>query len=199
MRALGFYLALAVPACAEPVIPSFTNETGTAGLSTVYAGDWEYMVGGGVASFDCSGDGLPEVFLAGGTGPSALYLNRSPIGGALAFEKTDAVTIDAVLGAYPLDIDSDGMMDLVVLRQGENKLLRGLGACRFEEANEAWGFDGAMPGQLPLRLSGKRGKAGPRSPSATTSTGRKRRFPGGPAPTTGCIGLTESGSPRLFR
>jgi hypothetical protein len=52
------------------------------------------------------------------------------------------VTLDAVLGAYPLDIDSDGVMDLVVLRQGENALMRGLGDCRFEDANEAWGFDG---------------------------------------------------------
>jgi enediyne biosynthesis protein E4 len=142
MRALWVCLALATPARAEPVIPSFTDETPTAGLSTVYDGDWEYMVGGGVATFDCSGDGLPEVFLSGGAGPSALYLNRSPVGGALAFDKTDAVTMDAVLGAYPLDIDNNGVMDLVVLRQGENRLMRGLGDCRFDMANETWGFDG---------------------------------------------------------
>jgi hypothetical protein len=142
MRALVLSLAFAAPLCAEPVVPTFSDETATAGLDTVFAGEWEYMVGGGVASFDCSGDGLPEVFLSGGAGPSALYLNRSPQGGALAFEKTDAITLDAVVGAYPLDIDSDGAMDLVVLRQGENKLLRGLGDCRFEAANEAWGFDG---------------------------------------------------------
>ena len=141
MRALLF-LPLATPACAEPLVPQFTDETKTAGLATVYDGEWEYMAGGGVATFDCSGDGFPEVFLSGGAAPSALYLNRSPQGGALAFEKTDAITLDAVLGAYPLDIDSDGVMDLVVLRQGENKLLRGLGNCRFEAANEAWGFDG---------------------------------------------------------
>jgi len=141
MRALLF-LALATPACAEPLVPQFTDETKTAGLATVYDGEWEYMAGGGVATFDCSGDGFPEVFLSGGAAPSALYLNRSPQGGALAFEKTDAITLDAVLGAYPLDVDSDGVMDLVVLRQGENKLLRGLGNCRFEAANEAWGFDG---------------------------------------------------------
>ena len=142
MRARVLTLALAAPAFAEPVVPVFTDETKTAGLSTVYEGEWEYMAGGGVATFDCSGDGFPEVFLSGGAGPSALYLNRSPKGGALAFEKIDAVTLDAVLGAYPLDIDSDGVTDLVVLRQGENKLMRGLGDCKFEEANEAWGFDG---------------------------------------------------------
>ena len=142
MRALALTLALAAPAFAEPVVPVFTDETKTAGLSTVYEGEWEYMAGGGVATFDCSGDGFPEIFLSGGAAPSALYLNRSPQGGALAFEKTDAATLDAVLGAYPLDVDSDGVIDLVVLRQGENKLMRGLGNCKFEEANEAWGFDG---------------------------------------------------------
>ncbi|MBN8630620.1 MAG: CRTAC1 family protein [Rhodobacterales bacterium] len=141
MRALVL-LALAAPASAEPAIPQFADETKSAGLATAYEGEWEYMVGGGVATFDCSGDGFPEVFLAGGAGPSALYLNRSPQGGALAFEKTDALTLDAVLGAYPIDIDSDGATDLVVLRQGENALMRGLGDCRFENANETWGFDG---------------------------------------------------------
>lgn len=135
-------IVAACPALADPAIPAFTDETATAGLSTAYEGEWEYMVGGGVATFDCSGDGFPEVFLSGGEGMSALYLNRSHQGGELVFEKTDAATLDAVLGAYPLDIDSDGAIDLVILRQGENKLLKGLGDCRFEEANEAWGFDG---------------------------------------------------------
>ena len=43
-------------------------------------------------------------------------------------------------GAYPIDIDGDGITDLVVLRNGENVLLRGLGGCRFQRANERWGF-----------------------------------------------------------
>jgi hypothetical protein len=78
MRALVLaFSPLTSPACAEPVVPAFTDETATAGLATVYQGEWEYMVGGGVATFDCSGDGFPEIFLSGGAGPSALYLNRS--------------------------------------------------------------------------------------------------------------------------
>lgn len=142
MRAALLTIALAAPALAEPVVPTFTEETASAGIDTVFDGDWDYMVGGGVATFDCSGDGFPELFLSGGAGPSALYLNRSAQGGALAFQKTEAVTLDAVLGAYPLDIDSDGVRDLVVLRLGENRLLRGLGECRFEDMTQAWGFDG---------------------------------------------------------
>jgi hypothetical protein len=53
-----------------------------------------------------------------------------------------ATDVTAVIGAYPIDIDGDGQVDLVVLRKGETVLLRGLGACRFERANERWSFDG---------------------------------------------------------
>jgi hypothetical protein len=47
-----------------------------------------------------------------------------------------------VTGAYPLDVDSDGISDLMVLRRGGNVLLRGLGDCRFEPANDHFGLDG---------------------------------------------------------
>ena len=42
-------------------------------------------------------------------------------------------------GAYPLDVDADGLTDLAVLRVGQSMLLRGLGDCRFEPANETFG------------------------------------------------------------
>jgi hypothetical protein len=178
MRAL-ILLTLAAPAFAEPMVPAFTDETASAGLTTVYEGEWEYMVGGGVSSFDCSGDGYPEVFLSGGAGPSALYLNRSPQGGALAFEKTDAVTLDAVLGAYPLDIDSDGAVDLVVLRQGENKVLRGLGDCRFEEVNEAWGFDGGDAWSTAFAAIWERGQSWPTIAIGNYIDRKEEAFPWG--------------------
>lgn len=147
MTMRGLVLALiaaASPALADgPVVPRFVEETGASGLQSVYDGEWDYMVGGGVAAFDCSGDGLPELFLAGGAAPSALFLNRSVKAGQLAFEKTPAgVEVEGATGAYPLDVDGDGITDLAILRVGENQLMRGLGNCRFERANEAWGFDG---------------------------------------------------------
>lgn len=132
----------AMPALAEPIVPRFVDETGSAGITTIYQGDWDYMVGGGVASFDCSGNGFPELFIAGGASPSGLYLNRSAQGGPLRFEKSDALSLEGVIGAYPLDIDSDGQVDLVILRQGANMLMRGLGDCQFEDASDLWGFDG---------------------------------------------------------
>jgi enediyne biosynthesis protein E4 len=124
--------------------PSFLEEAEAAGLDHVYDGDFEYFVGGGAAAFDCDDDGLPDLYLAGGSRPAALFRNESAIGGELRFARlADAATdLEAVTGAYPLDIDGDGILDLVVLRHGENVILRGTGDCRFERVNEAWGFDG---------------------------------------------------------
>ncbi len=124
--------------------PHFVEEADAAGIHHVYDGDFEFFVGGGVAAFDCDDDGRPDLYFAGGTDPAALYRNESPVGGELRFaEVPDPVTdLTDVVGAYPIDIDGDGRIDLAVLRRGENVLLRGLGDCRFERGNEAWGFDG---------------------------------------------------------
>ena len=126
--------------------PHFVEEAAAAGLDHVYGGDYTFEVGGGVATFDCNGDGKPEIYLAGGSNPAALYRNDSPVGGALRFSPIDdrAVDLVNVEGAYPLDIDGDGLVDLVVLRAGENVILRGLGGCRFERANERWSFAGGQ-------------------------------------------------------
>ncbi len=123
--------------------PRFVDESATAGIDQVYDGGPTFAVGGGVAIFDCSGDGRPDVFLAGGSNPAALYRNDSPAGGALAFTRLADPSTDlaSVLGAYPIDLDGDGEGDLAVLRAGETVILRGLGGCRFERANERWAFD----------------------------------------------------------
>ena len=57
-----------------------------AGLVHAYDGEFLHFVGGGVAVFDCDGDGRQDLYLAGGEEPAALFRNRSPVGGALAFE-----------------------------------------------------------------------------------------------------------------
>ena len=124
--------------------PRFVEESTAAGIDHVYDGEFPYFVGGGVATFDCDADGKPDLYVAGGANPAALYRNESPIGGALRFAKLSDPTTDLtrVLGAYPIDIDGDGLTDLAVLRNGENVLLRGRGDCRFERANETWGYEG---------------------------------------------------------
>lgn len=132
--------------------PRFVDESATSGLEHVYRygvtdevpdGGFEFVVGGGVAVLDCDDDGRPDLYFAGGSGPAALYRNGTSVGGPLQFTRLPDGTTDLaqVSGAYPLDVDSDGHRDLVVLRHGENVLLRGLGGCRFERANEALELD----------------------------------------------------------
>lgn len=124
--------------------PRFVDATAASGLAFTFDGPLPYAVGGGVAAFDCDGDGREDLFLAGGAGPAALFRNVSPIGGELRFERLADPSTDLVgaEGAYPIDVDSDGIVDLMILRVGENVALRGLGGCRFERANEAWGLNG---------------------------------------------------------
>ena len=124
--------------------PRFVDDTPVSGVDHAYTGDFDYFVGGGVAAFDCNDDARPDLYFAGGSSPAALYRNTTPVGGPLQFEKVPSTVADltAVTGAYPIDVDSDGHLDLVVLRHGENRILRGLGDCRFEPANDALGIDG---------------------------------------------------------
>ncbi|MBN9672637.1 CRTAC1 family protein [Roseibium aggregatum] len=133
------------PASLAP-IPRFQEEAATAGIQHSYDGAWEFFVGGGVAVFDCNGDRFPDVFLAGGKSPAQLYVNASTTSGPLKFDRSGSGLSDKqsrnVLGAYPLDFDNDDILDLVLLRLGENLLLRGRGDCRFEVANRTLGFDG---------------------------------------------------------
>ena len=134
------------PSTPEPdtAPPRFVDDTSAAGLDHVYDGEFEFFVGGGVATFDCNGDQRPDLYFAGGSEPAALFRNESTIGGAFRFASQPSPVTDltAVTGAYPLDLDSDGVIDLAVLRRGGNAILRGLGDCRFEPATERFGIDG---------------------------------------------------------
>jgi hypothetical protein len=131
-------------AATGPAVPTFVDAAATAGIDHRYDGGSGFFVGGGVAAFDCTGDGLPELFIAGGEAPAALFRNDSTIGDRLRFTRLPSTVTDlsSVTGAYPIDIDGDDLVDLVVLRKGEDVLLRGLGSCTFERANERFGFDG---------------------------------------------------------
>jgi hypothetical protein len=128
--------------------PRFIDETAESGLAHRFDGPDTFQVGGGVAVFDCDADGRPDMYLAGGERSAALFRNGSAIGGALRFDRVPSDTTDLtrVNGAYPLDIDGDGLVDLAVLRAGEDVLLRGTGDCAFERANEALGLqsDGGL-------------------------------------------------------
>ncbi|WP_420412614.1 CRTAC1 family protein [Roseibium sp.] len=156
-RKISCYVALFTTVAIAPAIangekslapvPSFNEEASTAGIQHTYDGAWEYFVGGGIAIFDCNGDRRPDMFLAGGKNPAQLYRNQSLAGGVLNFEAISQYGLSEkqsakVLGAYPIDFDNDDVLDLVLLRLGENLLLKGKGDCTFDVANRALSFDG---------------------------------------------------------
>lgn len=145
-----------------PLVPHFTDETASSGIASTYRGEWEYMVGGGAGSFDCNADGFPDLVLAGGEDKAKFYRNRSTSAGPLKFEEqASGLELDKVIGAYPLDVDGDGNQDVVLLRSGENVVMRGLGECRFERANEAWGFDGGDAWSTAFSATWEKGNAWP--------------------------------------
>lgn len=121
---------------------AFEDRSATLPTAHVYDGGWTHFVGGGVAVFDCNADSRPDVFAAGGSNAARLFVNSSRAGGDIAFEEGAISEIVAATGAYPLDVNSDGILDLVVLRNGENLLLQGKADCRFSPAPPSWGFDG---------------------------------------------------------
>ena len=140
--ALAAGQAIALPACAQAEDISFANRSADLPVQQSYEGGWNHFVGGGVAVLDCNDDGLPDFYAAGGSAPSRLMVNTSAPGGAITFAQSDVPELTEVTGAYPLDIDGDGALDLAILRDGANAILRGTGACHFEPAPADWGFDG---------------------------------------------------------
>lgn len=140
-RALvAIFTIIATSSLAQPV---FENRAQALGLSHQYTGGWEHFVGGGVAAFDCNNDLFPEMYIAGGDSPATLLRNTTTARGApLGFspDTPEVLALRGVTGAYPFDFDSDGILDLFVMRIGENKLFKGLGNCTFSAISPK-GFD----------------------------------------------------------
>jgi len=125
-------------------VPLFIEESLAAGIKHSYDGSWEYFVGGGVSAFDCNQDRMPDLYFSGGSNAAALYINHSKPSGKLQFvaDEQSVLSIDKVLGSYPIDIDNDGHLDLVTLRVGENQIFKGGPDCQFTKANAGWNFHG---------------------------------------------------------
>jgi enediyne biosynthesis protein E4 len=175
-------LALLLPgtALADPAVPTFAEETEAAGFVHSFTGEWEFMVGGGAAVFDCSGDGLPEIFVAGGTSPAALFLNESQPGGALAFARTESgLEIDRRVGGLSARHRRRRVRDLVLLRVGPDRVMRGLGDCRFADASADWGFDGLDLWSTAFSATWERGQDWPTLAMGTYIDRAEEAFPWG--------------------
>ena len=161
-------------------IPRFVEETDSAGLQSRFEGEDEYMVGGGVATFDCDGDGLPEVYVTAGVNKAKFYRNKSTRGGVLKLvEERSGLELTNAIGAYPLDIDGDGHADLVVLRVGEVQVFRGLGGCKFQRANEAWQVATPNAWHTAFSATWERGQNWPTLALGTYYDRSKPEFPWG--------------------
>ena len=175
------------------VAPRFVEETATvrARASRTTAAS-STSTGGGVAVFDCDGDGRPDVYLAGGEHPAALFRNDSPRRRRRCGSRPSparASTSTPVTGAYPLDVDADGIATSRCCACGQSSALRGLGDCRFEPRERDVGrdADAGMDDGLQRHLGGRRHEAddGVRQLRAARRAGRGRF---GVRATTSCSG-----------
>jgi enediyne biosynthesis protein E4 len=163
-----------------PVIPKFIEETDSAGLQSRFEGEDEFMVGGGVAIFDCDADGLPEIYVTAGVNKAKFYRNKSTLRGALQLqEERTGLEMTNAIGAYPLDIDSDGNIDVVVLRVGEVEVFRGLGACKFERATSKWNIKTGNEWHSAFSATWERGQKWPTLAIGTYIDRTKPEFPWG--------------------
>ena len=163
-----------------PAIPKFVEETDSAGLQSRFEGEDEFMVGGGVATFDCDADGLPEIYVTAGVNKAKFYRNKSARGGAVKLqEERTGLELTNAIGAYPLDVDSDGNTDLVVLRVGEVEVFRGLGACKFERATNKWGVKTGNEWHTAFSATWERGQKWPTFAIGTYIDRTKPEFPWG--------------------
>ncbi|MDA8800464.1 CRTAC1 family protein [Amylibacter sp.] len=113
---------------ASPLFENLSNNL----PNHAYSGEWNHFVGGGVAVLDCNNDNLPDIFAAGGTSPSKLFVNESNF----EFSEKKLQEITGSTGAYPIDINADGFMDLFILQLGPNILLKGGPDCSFSDATK---------------------------------------------------------------
>jgi hypothetical protein len=163
-----------------PAIPRFVEETDTAGLQSRFEGQDEFMVGGGVAVFDCDNDGLPEIYVTGGQNKAKFYRNKSTRGGPIKLqEERSGLELTLATGAYPIDIDGDGNTDLVVLRVGEIEVFRGLGACKFERANTTWNIPNNNDWHTAFSATWEKGQAMPTLAFGTYYDRSRPDFPWG--------------------
>ena len=114
----------------------------------------ETMAGGGIALFDCDGDGKLDIavvndstveqFLQGGAPMLTLYHQDSK---STALHFTDVTSSSGLLvkgwgmGIAVGDYDNDGRPDLYVTGYGHNVLYRNLGNCKFEDVSRKAGLE----------------------------------------------------------
>ena len=162
-------------------MPKFLDETTSAGIQSQFQNsDDEFLVGGGVATLNCDDSGLPSMFITAGANAPKFYRNVSRMGGPLKFtEERSGLETSNAIGAYPIDIDGDGKVDLVVLRVGEAQVYRGLGGCKFEQANDRWNIHTPSHWHTAFSATWEMGNKLPTLAFGTYTDLKRQRYPWG--------------------
>ncbi len=179
MKTAALLVLSAAPAAALPAPdPHFIDRAKDLPAVQVYSGGWEHFVGGGVAVLDCNHSGYPSMYVAGGAGPSRLFVNTtSAPGQPITFRLGDIPAETDVTGAYPIDIDGDGWADLFVMRAGGFAVLKGGPDCTFTDVTAQWGLD---PGDRWTTAFAATWEAGQSWPTIAIGNYVNRKDPNGP-------------------
>lgn len=152
---IAVFLFVQLPVFAAASI-SFSDVSAASGVSVPHVSTPEnrYIVesmSGGVAVFDCDGDGFLDIATVNGSsierfrkaGDLFLTLYRQIEGATSKTPKFENVTASAGLGrkgwgmgVTVVDFDNDGILDLFATGFGGNALYRGLGQCKYTDVTE---------------------------------------------------------------
>ncbi len=150
------FIALQIPAFGQPAPISFRDVSAESGIkvSHISTAENRYIIesmSGGVAVFDCDGDGFLDVATVNGSsvetfkkgGDPFVTLYRQVDGAKTRLPVFENITASANLarkgwgmGVTAVDFDSDGILDLFVTGFNGNALYRGKGVCKFEDITD---------------------------------------------------------------
>ena len=155
--------ALTLTVYSQPPAISFTDVSAASNLDVAEVSTPEnrYIIesmSGGVALFDCDGDGFLDVATVNGSsvdrfkngGDLFITLYRQVDGATSKTPKFQNITAAAGLnrkgwgmGVTAVDFDNDGIVDLFITGFGGNAVYRGLGQCKFQDVREKTGLKGS--------------------------------------------------------
>jgi hypothetical protein len=111
--------------------------------------DFDHVMGGGVAAVDITNDDLPDLIFTSVWGPNRVYQNRGgtftecPDTGLEDGDRTYAVSV--------VDLNRDGLQDVVLLDADVVRAFENLGECRFAEVDPIHRIPN--PRQRPMNIA----------------------------------------------